>query len=146
MVNHDDRQVLSIRGDKEDVFAGGYLCPKATSLGALHTIRTGSASRWSSVTASSTRPLGRGVSMIDQRLTPLREAHGPDAVAVYFGNPSAHNLSGALYLRVLAKALATKNIYSAGSVDQIPKSSSAATSTATRRPSRSPISTAPTTC
>ena len=121
-VNHDDRQVLSIRGDKEDVFSGGYLCPKATSLGALHTdpdrIRQPLVKRDGEFHEAT---WDEAYALIDQRLTPLREAHGPDAVAVYFGNPSAHNLSGALYLRVLAKALATKNIYSAGSVDQIPK-------------------------
>jgi len=121
-VSHDDRQVLSIRGDKEDVFSGGYLCPKGTSLGALHTdhdrIRTPLVKRDGEFHEAT---WDEAFALIDQRLTPLREAHGPDAVAVYFGNPSAHNLSGALYLRVLAKALATKNIYSAGSVDQIPK-------------------------
>ena len=121
-VSHDDRQVLSIRGDRDDVFSRGYLCPKGTSLTALHTdpdrIRTPLVKRDGEFHEAT---WDEAFALIDQRLTPLRETHGADAVAVYFGNPSAHNLSGALYLRVLAKALATKNIYSAGSVDQIPK-------------------------
>src|SRR5439155_613774 len=50
---------------------------------------------------------------------------GRDAVAVYIGNPAAHNLATLLYGRVLIKALGTKNIYSASTVDQMPKQISA---------------------
>jgi anaerobic selenocysteine-containing dehydrogenase len=121
-VTHEDGQVVDVRGDKEDVFSGGYLCPKGTSLGALHAdpdrLRTPLVKRDGVFHEVS---WDEAFALIDARLTPLRETYGPDAVAVYFGNPSAHNLSGALYLRVLAKALATRNVYSAGSVDQIPK-------------------------
>src|SRR5204862_416060 len=47
---------------------------------------------------------------------------GPrDSVAVYFGNPNAHNLSALLYGRVVLKALGSRNIYSASTVDQFPK-------------------------
>ena len=42
-------------------------------------------------------------------------------MAVYLGNPSAHNLSASLYGRVVAKALGTRNVYSASTVDQYPK-------------------------
>ncbi|MBF8252337.1 MAG: molybdopterin dinucleotide-binding region, partial [Actinobacteria bacterium] len=31
-----DEKVLSIRGDKEDVFSKGFICPKGTTLSALH--------------------------------------------------------------------------------------------------------------
>ena len=37
------------------------------------------------------------------------------------GNPGAHNLSGLLYNRVLIKSLRSRNIYSASTVDQMPK-------------------------
>ena len=46
-------------------------------------------------------------------------------MAVYIGNPAAHNLATLLYGRVLIKALGTKNIYSASTVDQMPKQISA---------------------
>ena len=45
---------------------------------------------------------------IGERLGPLIEAHGRDAVAVYVGNPSAHGLAALLYGRVLSKALGTR--------------------------------------
>ena len=46
---------------------------------------------------------------------------GRDAVAVYLGNPAAHSLGPTLYGTPLIKALGTKNIYSASTVDQMPK-------------------------
>jgi hypothetical protein len=54
----------------------------------------------------------------------LRE-HGPQSVGVYIGNPAAHNLSSILYGRVLIKALGTRNVFTASTVDQMPKQVSA---------------------
>src|SRR5205823_1462476 len=44
-----------------------------------------------------------------------------NAVAVYVGNPNAHNLSNLLYDKVLLRGLGTQNVYSASTVDQFPK-------------------------
>ncbi|RMI35617.1 molybdopterin-dependent oxidoreductase [Nocardia stercoris] len=113
---------IRVRGDREDVFSRGYVCPKGTSIGALH-----------SDPDRLRRPLIKrdGVHVevswdeafaeIEARLLPIVREQGADAVGVYFGNPTAHTLAGALYLRALLKAVGTKNVFSAGSVDQIPK-------------------------
>ena len=42
-------------------------------------------------------------------------------MALYFGNPSAHTLAGVLYNRTIAKALGSTNVFSASTVDQMPK-------------------------
>jgi anaerobic selenocysteine-containing dehydrogenase len=114
---------VAIRGDKEDVFSRGFLCPKAHGMKALHEdrdrVRT---------------PLVRGAdgelheaswdeafAEIDRRLTPILAEHGRDSVAAYIGNPNAHNLSALLYGRAWLRALGSKNIYSASTVDQMPK-------------------------
>src|SRR5262249_33651139 len=47
--------------------------------------------------------------------------HGRDAVAVYLGNPSVHNTAMSLYGRVLLKALGSRTVFSASTVDQMPK-------------------------
>ena len=120
-------EVVRIRGDRDDVFSHGYICPKGSTLKQLHEdpdrIR---------------RPLvkrdGRFVevgweeafSEIEQRLLPVIEQHGRDSVAAYIGNPNAHNLAGLLYGRPLLRALGTTNVYSASTVDQRPKELSAA--------------------
>ncbi|MEA2400435.1 MAG: hypothetical protein QOK00_838, partial [Thermoleophilaceae bacterium] len=47
------------------------------------------------------------------------------AVAAYVGNPNAHNLSFLTYGPVVLRALGTQNIYTASTVDQMPKQVSA---------------------
>jgi anaerobic selenocysteine-containing dehydrogenase len=114
---------VKIRGDREDVFSQGFLCPKAHGLKALHE----DPDRLKA-------PLVRGpdgelhectwdeaFEEIDRRLTPILAEHGRDAVAAYIGNPNAHNLSALFYGRAWLKALGSKNIYSASTVDQMPK-------------------------
>ncbi|MFE0020583.1 molybdopterin-dependent oxidoreductase [Amycolatopsis sp. NPDC059021] len=121
-VTLDSGQVTRVQGDAADVFSKGYICPKGASLGALHHDPD-----------RLTKPLVKrdgefaevswdeAFEEIGRRLPPLIEQYGRDAVAVYAGNPGAHNLALILYGRVLYKALGTKNFYSATSVDQLPK-------------------------
>jgi anaerobic selenocysteine-containing dehydrogenase len=52
---------------------------------------------------------------------PIIEQQGRDAVAVYLGNPNVHNLSGSLFPRFFIRALGTRNVYTASTVDQRPK-------------------------
>jgi anaerobic selenocysteine-containing dehydrogenase len=63
---------------------------------------------------------------VARRLPPIIQRHGRDAVAVYIGNPTVHNLSGTLYSRLLLRALGTRNVFTASTVDQRPKEISSA--------------------
>jgi anaerobic selenocysteine-containing dehydrogenase len=63
---------------------------------------------------------------IERHLLPILETHSRDALAVFVGNPNAHQLANQLYLPVLLKAAGTHNSYSATTVDQMPKHVSAA--------------------
>jgi anaerobic selenocysteine-containing dehydrogenase len=122
-----EERVTRIRGDRDDVFSHGYICPKGSTLRQLHEDPD-----WLR------RPLvkrdGRFVEVgwdeafaeVAARLPVVAEAHGRDAVAIYVGNPNAHSLAGLLYLRPLIKALGTTNVYSASTVDQRPKEIAAA--------------------
>lgn len=117
-----DGRVAGVRGDRADPFSAGYICPKGASLGALHDdpdrLRAPLLKRDGTFVEVS---WDEAFAEIDRRLPPIRDAHGPDAVAVYLGNPGAHNLGTFLYGRALWKALGTQNIYTAGTVDQVPK-------------------------
>ncbi|ASR38668.1 molybdopterin-binding oxidoreductase [Prauserella marina] len=121
-VTHEGNSVTGVRGDADDVFSHGYVCPKGASLGALHhdpdRITTPLVKRGGAFTEV---PWDEAFEVIDERLTSLFAEHGRDALAVYAGNPAAHNLSIALYGRALFKAIGTKNFYTAGTADQIPK-------------------------
>jgi len=121
-----DDEITLVRGDRDDVFSRGFLCPKGTALKALESdpdrlrepqVRRGD--RWHTVSWDD------AFGAVHEGLTPILDAHGRDAVAVYVGNPNVHNLAGQLYGRVLLQALRTTNVYSASTVDQMPKQVSA---------------------
>src|SRR3954470_6101218 len=121
-----DGELLKTRGDAEDVFSRGFICPKGGSLKALHEdpdrLRAPLVRRDGELVEAT---WDEAFEEIARRLPPLIEQHGRDAVAIYLGNPSAHNLATLLYGRVLIKALGTRNIFSASTVDQMPKQVSA---------------------
>jgi anaerobic selenocysteine-containing dehydrogenase len=122
----DGDELTLVRGDRDDVFSRGYLCPKGTALKQLDAdpdrIRTPQIRRgdtWHDATWD------EAFAEIEARLLPIMEQHGRDAVGIYMGNPSAHNLANMIYNRVLNQSVGTKNIFSASTVDQMPKQVSA---------------------
>jgi anaerobic selenocysteine-containing dehydrogenase len=125
-VEHEAGAITKVRGDAEDVFSHGFICPKGGSLKALHEDPDRLRAPLVRVDGE-LRPAtwNEAFAFIAERLPAIRAEHGPDAVAVYAGNPSAHNLSTLLYGRVLNKALQTKNLFTASTVDQMPKHVSA---------------------
>src|ERR687888_2062530 len=120
-VDHD--RVDRIRGDADDVFSHGFICPKGASLAELHDDPDRLRAPLMRNVAGDLRPASwdEAFAEIDRRLRAIWDAHGRQAVGINFGNPSAHNLSELIYGRVLAKALQTRNIFSASTVDQYPK-------------------------
>src|SRR6266516_5986706 len=117
-----DREIISIRGDAQDVFSHGYICPKAYGLKELHAdpdcIRepiVRKDDKWINVSWDD------AFAEIERGLMPILEEHGRDALAIYVGNPNAHNLASLLYLPVLLHAAGTHNVFSASTVDQMPK-------------------------
>jgi anaerobic selenocysteine-containing dehydrogenase len=119
-------RIASVRGDDADVFSAGYLCPKGVALRELHEdpdrLRTPLVKRdgrfvevgWEEAFAA-----------VERGLLPLIERHGRDAVAVTLGNPVVHKMGLLLYVPRLVRALGTQNIFSASTLDQMPKQLSA---------------------
>jgi len=117
-----DGVVASVRGAAQDPFSQGYICPKAVALKDLHDdpdrLRTPLIKRkgrhepatWDEAFAE-----------IARRLPPLQAAHGRHTVAVAVGNPVSHQYGLFTYFPKLARALGTRNVFSASSLDQIPK-------------------------
>jgi anaerobic selenocysteine-containing dehydrogenase len=121
-VELDGEGVRTVRGDPADPLSGGYLCPKAYGLKGLQEdpdrlrhplLREGS--RW--------REAGweEALDRVAERLRAVRDAHGPDAIGSYVGNPNAHDFAALLYLPTFLRALGTRWRFSATSVDQLPK-------------------------
>ena len=117
-----DGVIAGIRGDEQDVFSQGYVCPKGVAFKQLHEdpdrLRQPLMKRHGQFETVS---WAEAFAEINRRLPDLIKTHGRDAVAVYLGNPTIHTMAGALYIRPLMKALGTKNVYSASTVDQMPK-------------------------
>jgi anaerobic selenocysteine-containing dehydrogenase len=59
--------------------------------------------------------------LIDRCLTPIIKEHGPDAVAMYLGNPVVHDFATTLYASTAVRLLGTRNYYTANTVDAMPK-------------------------
>ncbi|MEZ4315158.1 MAG: molybdopterin oxidoreductase family protein [Polyangiaceae bacterium] len=121
-VETSGERVTSIRGDAEDPFSRGHICPKAAALKDLHEdpdrlrrpmIREGTTFR----EASWDEALDRAAS----GLRDVQSRSGRDAVAVYQGNPTVHSLGAMLFAPPFVRALRTKVRFSATSVDQLPQ-------------------------
>src|SRR3954466_3270414 len=120
--------VTKVRGDADDVFSHGFLCPKGVSIKELHDdpdrVRTPLIRQDDGSFAPAS--WDEAFALIADRLPAIIEAGGRDAVAAYIGNPAAHSLAFLLYGKVLLKALGSKNVFSASTVDQYPKQAASA--------------------
>ncbi|MDX6650511.1 MAG: hypothetical protein QOJ97_2462 [Solirubrobacteraceae bacterium] len=123
----DGDTVTKVRGDEADVLSHGFLCPKGTGMKALpedpDRLRTPLVRDASGRLAPAT--WDEAFAAVDAGLRPILEAGDRNAVAAYVGNPNAHNLDSLVYGQVFLKALGSKNVYTASTVDQMPKHVSA---------------------
>lgn len=122
-----DERVVRIRGDRDDVFSNGFICPKGSVLHRLHEdpdrlrkpqIRRGAPDGteiWEEVDWAT------AFAEIEARMVPILDEHGPSSSAVYLGNPNVHNHAALVGAPLVLHALGTRNLYTASTVDQMPK-------------------------
>ncbi|MGW1890967.1 molybdopterin oxidoreductase family protein [Streptomyces sp. NPDC002004] len=118
----EDTRVTGVRGDRDDVFSRGFICPKGASFGAVDTDPD-------RLTTPLVRENGRlreatwdeAFDTVAAHLRPIVEEHGPNAVGVVLGNPNVHTVAGGLYPPALIGALGTRSLFTASTVDQMPK-------------------------
>ncbi len=120
-IKHQGGEILSIKGDNNDPFSRGHICPKAVALqdfyrdkDRLKTPLKRTADGWQEISWN------EAFAEIATRFRDVQQAHGKDAVGVYLGNPNAHNFGNAIMLPRFFKALGTNNRYSSASADQLP--------------------------
>jgi anaerobic selenocysteine-containing dehydrogenase len=121
-VDRAEERIVTIRGDADDSFSRGYLCPKAYGLKGLHedpdrlrrpVRRVGQ--EWHEI------DWDEALDLVATQLRQVRDTHGPAALGSYAGNPTVHEFGAGLYLPALFKALGNHKRFSASSVDQLPK-------------------------
>jgi anaerobic selenocysteine-containing dehydrogenase len=115
-------KVARVTGDRDDPFSRGYICPKAA---ALDDVRTDPDRVLSPMVRSEDGKLARATwdAALDRaagEIARVQREHGKDAVALYLGNPMAHNYAGLLYAGLFWFSLGTRSRFSATSADQLP--------------------------
>ncbi len=125
----EDGSVTQVRGDVDDVFSRGFICPKGTLIGELH----GDPDRLRSPLLRDPESGELLPATWDEAFDAIRvgladvvSRHGADAVGVYLGNPNVHNVSSAYYLPAFLRTLGTANRFTASTVDQFPKQAASA--------------------
>ena len=120
-IEHADGEILSIKGDKNDPFSRGHICPKALALKDVYLDENRLkfpvkkfGDEWREISWEA------AFDEIADKIREIQKKYGRDAVAVYQGNPSVHNFGTLLNSGNLLKVLKTKNNFSATSVDQMP--------------------------
>ncbi|MFH9863430.1 molybdopterin oxidoreductase family protein [Streptomyces sp. NPDC017202] len=115
-------RVTGARGDREDVFSNGFICPKGASFGAVDgdpdRLRTPLVRRDGELREAT---WAEAFDAVAAGIRPVVERHGPHAVGVVLGNPNVHTMAGALYPPVLLAGLGTRSLFTASTVDQMPK-------------------------
>ncbi|MBA53744.1 MAG: dehydrogenase [Pseudomonadales bacterium] len=119
-ITHDQGHILSIKGDAKDPLSKGHICPKAVALQDLHEdpdrlrypmLKTPDG--WEQISWEN------AFNEVASRLRNIQAKHGQNAVGVYIGNPTIHNMGSMLTLMPFLLALGTANRFSATSVDQL---------------------------
>jgi len=113
-------QHLDIRGDKDDPFSRGYICPKAVALQDLHydkdrlkyPVRR---------TPHGWQRIGwdEAFDEVTENLKRIHARYGRNAIGTYLGNPTVHNYGAMLFAPGFIRSLHTRNRFSATSVDQL---------------------------
>jgi anaerobic selenocysteine-containing dehydrogenase len=119
----DGDRIASVRGDENDPFSRGYICPKGVAIGDVHHDPHRLRVPLRRAADGSFSPIGwdEALDLVEQRLQAVRASGGADAIAVYMGNPIIHNY-GALLLRAgVARAVGLRNFFGAGSQDTSPR-------------------------
>ncbi len=120
-IKHENGKVLSIAGDKQDPFSRGHICPKAVALKDIYEdenrlklpVRR-TTNGWEALSWE------EAFDEVSGKIKAIQTRYGRNAVGIYQGNPSVHNLGTLLTSRGLLKSLKTQNNFSATSVDQLP--------------------------
>jgi anaerobic selenocysteine-containing dehydrogenase len=115
-----DGDRLSIRGDQDDPFSRGFICPKAVALQDIHFDKDRLKQPVRRTTSGWER-IGwdEAFEEIARNLKRIQAEHGRNAVATYLGNPTVHSYGAMLFAPGFIRSLHTRNKFSATSVDQL---------------------------
>ncbi|MDQ2747438.1 MAG: molybdopterin-dependent oxidoreductase, partial [Acidobacteriota bacterium] len=120
-IEHENGEIKSIAGDKNDPFSRGHICPKAVALKDVYEDSNRLKKPVKKV-GGEWHEISWEVAFdeIAAKIKEIQTKHGRNAIAVFQGNPTVHNFGTLLNSGDLLKSLQTQNHFSATSTDQLP--------------------------
>lgn len=120
-IEYQGERIVSIAGDVKDQHSTGHICPKGYALQDLHNDPDRLKKPLQKVDGQWLEiSWDEALDITAKRLLEVQQAHGPDAVGAYWGNPTSHNFGLMMATNSFRSVLGSKNIFSAGSLDQMP--------------------------
>ena len=123
-----DSAVKRIRGDQDDVFSKGFICPKGSTLKQLYedpdrlrkpVVRRGFDDNGAPIFEEV--EWDEAFAVVGEKFAAVKAEHGNEAIGVYLGNPNAHNLAWNTHARAFLQAIGSRSMFSASTVDQMPR-------------------------
>ena len=121
-IQYTEKEIISIKGDKNDAFSRGHICPKALALKDIyedpdrlkHPVKR-TENGWIRISWE------EAFDEVVKNIKSIQEKYSnPNVVGIYLGNPNAHNPGSMLVGPHFNRSLKTKNRFSATSADQLP--------------------------
>ena len=121
-IDYDGDKVLAVKGDPNDPFSKGSICPKGALIHKIHEdpdrlkkpLKKNKNGGWDELSWSD------ALDYTAEQIIKVQKEHGRDAMAVYLGNPTVHNFGMMMFVGELKRMLGTKNNFSPTSMDQLP--------------------------
>jgi anaerobic selenocysteine-containing dehydrogenase len=126
LIETEQGQVVSIKGDKDDPLSRGHICPKAVALQDIHedpdrlrepvkrVTDSNGETRWETISWD------EALDTTAARLLETYNTYGVHGIGIYMGNPTVHNYGMLTHQNALFRYFRTNNRFSATSVDQLP--------------------------
>ena len=120
-IKHQNKTIISIKGDKKDALSKGHICPKSTALADLYTDKNRlktpikrTENGWIAISWES------AYHEIETEFKRIQKQYGKNAIGSYRGNPTVHNTGLTLFGTAFIQSLGSNQVYTATSVDQLP--------------------------
>jgi anaerobic selenocysteine-containing dehydrogenase len=120
-ITYSDKEIIKIEGDQEDAFSRGHICPKANGLKDIYLdpdrlkfpIKK-TTSGWERISWEA------AYALVVLKTKEIQAKYGKDAIGIYQGNPTIHNLGTTMFAPDFFKLIKSKNMFTATSTDQLP--------------------------
>jgi anaerobic selenocysteine-containing dehydrogenase len=121
-VTVEEERVIAIRGNENDKISLGHVCPKGVALMELRDdpdrVRTPMIRKEGKLVEASWE---EAFAVIKEKFADIKSKYGSEALALYIGNATIGTTPFMVGYQMLLQCMGTQNLYTAGSMDHLPK-------------------------